>query len=147
MDVLAEYGYTTKDDLVIVQSFEPDSLLRLRELGSELFLVQLISGGDVYAPMVTPEGLDQVASYADGIGPSMTRIIDGDGNSVNDNFLVREAQARGLEVHPYTMRADVLPGYVDSFAELLELFLFEAGVDGVFTDHPDLAVRFLRERE
>jgi glycerophosphoryl diester phosphodiesterase len=77
----------------------------------------------------------------------MTRIIDGDGNWVDDNFLVREAQARGLEVHPYTMRADVLPGYVDSFEELLELFLFEAGVDGVFTDHTDLAVRFLRERE
>jgi glycerophosphoryl diester phosphodiesterase len=56
MDVLAEYGYTTKDDLVIVQSFEPDSLLRLRELGSELFLVQLISGGDAYDPMVTPRG-------------------------------------------------------------------------------------------
>jgi glycerophosphoryl diester phosphodiesterase len=147
MDLLAAYGYTTKEDLVIVQSFEPDSLLRLRELGSELFLVQLISGGDAYAPMVTPEGLDQVATYADGIGPSMTRIIDGDGNWVNDNFLVREAQARGLEVHPYTMRADVLPGYVDSFDELLELFLFEAGVDGVFTDHTDLAVRFLRERE
>jgi glycerophosphoryl diester phosphodiesterase len=147
MDVLAEYGYTTKDDLVIVQSFEPESLLRLRELGSELFLVQLISGGAVYDPMITAEGLDAVAEYADGIGPSMTRIIDGDGNSVNDNFLVREAQARGLRVHPYTMRADVLPGYVDSFEALLERFLFDAGVDGVFTDHPDLAVRFLRERE
>jgi glycerophosphoryl diester phosphodiesterase len=147
MDVLAQYGYTTKDDLVIVQSFEPDSLLRLRELGSELFLVQLISGGDVYAPMLTPEGLDGVASYADGIGPSMTRIIDADGNSVDDNYLVREAHARGLQVHPYTMRADVLPGYVDSFEQLLERFLFEAGVDGVFTDHADLAVRFLRERE
>ncbi|MBW6454556.1 MAG: glycerophosphodiester phosphodiesterase [Trueperaceae bacterium] len=147
MGVLAEYGYTTKDDLVIVQSFESDSLLRLRELGSELFLVQLIGGGDAYAPMVTPEGMDQIAGYADGIGPSMTRIIDGDGNWVNDNFLVREAHARGLQVHPYTMRADVLPGYVGSFEELLELFLFEAGVDGVFTDHTDLAVRFLRERE
>ncbi|MFO8149361.1 MAG: glycerophosphodiester phosphodiesterase [Trueperaceae bacterium] len=147
MDVLAAYGYTAKDDLVIVQSFEPDSLLRLRELGSELFLVQLIGGGDVFDPMVTAAGLDQVASYADGIGPSMTRIIDGQGNWVNDNFLVREAQDRGLEVHPYTMRADVLPAYVDSFDELLERFLFEVGVDGVFTDHTDQAVRFLRERE
>ena len=147
LDVLSAYGYTTAADNVIVQSFEPDSLLRLRELGTELTLVQLIGGGAAYDPMVSAEGLDAVAAFADGIGPSMTRIIDGDGNWVNDNFLVREAQARGLVVHPYTMRADRLPAYVDSFEELLELFLFEAGVDGVFTDHPDLAIRFLRERE
>jgi glycerophosphoryl diester phosphodiesterase len=87
------------------------------------------------------------SAIAQGIGPSMTRIIDSDGNWVEDNFLVREAQARGLVVHPYTMRADRLPGYVESFDELLELFLFEAGVDGVFTDHTDLAVEFLRQRE
>jgi len=147
LDVLAEYGYTTRADNVIVQSFEHDSLLRLRELGSELTLVQLIGGGAAFDPMVTAAGLDAIAEVADGIGPSMTRIIDGDGNWVDDNFLVREAQARGLVVHPYTMRADRLPAYVDSFEELLELFLFEAGVDGVFTDHPDLAIRFLHERE
>ncbi len=147
LEVLAAYGYTTADDNVLVQSFEADSLLRLRELGTELNLVQLIGGGAAYDPMVTAEGLDVIATYAQGIGPSMTRIIDGDGNWVNDNFLVREAQARELVVHPYTMRADRLPGYVETFDELLELFLFEAGVDGVFTDHPDLAIRFLRERQ
>ncbi len=147
LDVLSAYGYTTAEDNVIVQSFESESLLRLRELGTELTLVQLIGGGAAYDPMVTAEGLDSIATFAQGIGPSMTRIIDGDGNWVNDNFLVREAQARGLVVHPYTMRADRLPGYVETFDELLELFLFEAGVDGVFTDHPDLAIRFLRERE
>lgn len=147
LEVLAAYGYTTPEDNVLVQSFEPESLLRLRELGTELDLVQLIGGGAAYDPMVTAEGLDFIATYAQGIGPSMTRIIDGDGNWVNDNFLVREAQARGLVVHPYTMRADRLPGYVETFDELLELFLFEAGVDGVFTDHPDLAIRFLRERQ
>ena len=147
LDVLTEYRYTTRADNVIVQSFEADSLLRLRELGTELTLVQLIGGGAAYDPMVTVEGLDAVAAFADGIGPSMTRIIAADGNWVDDNFLVREAQARGLVVHPYTMRADRLPAYVDTFEELLELFLFEAGVDGVFTDHPDRAIHFLRERE
>ena len=147
LDVLGEYGYTTAADNVIVQSFEPESLARLRALGSELTLVQLIGGGAAYDPMVTEEGLDWIATFAQGIGPSMTRIIDSEGNWVDDNFLVREAQARGLVVHPYTMRADRLPAYVDSFEALLERFLFEAGVDGVFTDHPDLAIRFLRERE
>ena len=147
LEVLAAYGYTTPEDNVIVQSFEPESLLRLRELGTELTLVQLIGGGAAFDPMVAAEGLDFIATYAQGIGPSMFRIIDGDGNWVNDNVLVREAQARGLVVHPYTMRADRLPGYVETFDELLELFLFEAGVDGVFTDHPDLVIRFLRERE
>ncbi len=147
MEVLAEYGYHTTADNVIVQSFEPESLHRLREHGSELTLVQLIGGGSAYDHMVTAEGLDAIAEVAQGIGPSMTRIIDAEGNWVDDNFLVQEAQARGLVVHPYTMRADRLPAYVDSFEELLELFLFEAGVDGVFTDHPDLAIEFLRQRE
>lgn len=147
LDVLAAYGHTGAEDPVIVQSFEPESLLRLRELGSELRLVQLISGSSVYDGMVTPEGLDRVASYANGIGPSMTRIIAPDGTWVDDNALVRGAHRRGLVVHPYTMRADQLPGYVDGFEALLELFLFEAGVDGVFTDHTDLVIRFLQERD
>ncbi len=147
LEILADYGYTGADDNVIVQAFEPESLLRLRELGTELTLVQLIGGGRNYDRMMTGEGLDRVAAYADGIGPSMTRIFESDGTPVKDNFLVREAQARGLIVHPYTMRADRLPGYADSYDDLLEHILFQAGADGVFTDHPDLTVRFLKSRQ
>ncbi len=146
LETLAEFGYASKEDPIIIQSFEPESLRRLRELGTELRLVQLIGGGARHSRMVTAEGLDEIAQFADGIGPSMTLIIDNRGRPVNDNFLIREAHARGLIVHPYTMRSDRLPGYVSSYGELLERFLFEAGADGVFTDQTGETVRFLRER-
>ncbi len=146
MDVLTEYGYESASDPVIVQSFEAESLQRLRELGCELRLVQLIGGGPSADPMVTPEGLDEIAEYADGIGPSISRIIDSAGEVVDDNALITGAHARDLVVHPWTVRTDRLPDHADSTEALLERLLFDLGADGVFIDQPDAAVAFLRER-
>ena len=45
----------------------------------------------------------------------------------------------GLEVHPYTFRADDLaPGFT-SFREMMRWFVRGLNVDGLFTDFPDLA--------
>jgi len=53
------------------------------------------------------------------------------------------AHELGLVVHPWTFRADSLPrGYV-SLEEELAQFFFDYGMDGVFTDFPDIAVRLL----
>ena len=49
-------------------------------------------------------------------------------------------------MHPFTFRKDSLPEYAEDFDELLRIFLGEAGVDGVFTDFPDLAARFIHTR-
>ncbi len=46
-------------------------------------------------------------------------------------------------MHPYTLRADALPEFVDDFDELLGYLLREQGVDGVFTDHPDRVRAFV----
>lgn len=146
MDVLNKYGYESASDPVFVQSFEPESLRRLRDLGCELRLVQLIGGGAGADPMVTPEGLDEIAEYADGIGPSISRIIDSAGEVVDDNALITGAHARDLAVHPWTVRADGLPSHADSAEALLERLLFDLGADGVFIDQPDVAVAFLRAR-
>ncbi len=146
LEVLAAYGYESKTDPVIVQSFEEESLIRLRERGCELRLVQLIGGGPRFNPMVTPEGLDEIAEYADGVGPSISRIIGDDGEVVDDNALITGAHERGLVVHPWTVRTDRLPAYVDNAEELLERLYFELGADGLFVDQPDVAVSFLRER-
>jgi glycerophosphoryl diester phosphodiesterase len=53
-----------------------------------------------------------------------------------------------MQVHPYTFRADAgqVPAWADSYEAMLEAFFFEAGIDGAFTDFPDRAVNFLRER-
>jgi glycerophosphoryl diester phosphodiesterase len=139
--ILAEYGYEGRDAPVFIQSFDPNNLQELRfVLGTELPLVQLISGGAEQDALVTPEGIEFIATYADGIGPSKDRIEDEDGNSVDNNGLVRMAHAHGLLVHPYTFRADALPPAYDDFEEELRRFYFRYGVDGLFTDHPNLAV-------
>ena len=51
---------------------------------------------------------------------------------------MNQAHALGLAVDPYIFRADDLPDGL-TFEEELQLY-FDAGVDGIFTDHPGLAL-------
>lgn len=146
-------GYRGPEDRVYIQCFEPDTLKRLRdEIGTRIPLIQLIGENDGrspedlpvdFEPMRTPEGLAAVAAYARGIGPWIGQIhqgLDGTG-SHQTTRLVADAHAAGLLVHPYTFRRDALPDGFGDFGALLRFFLVEQCVDGVFTDHPDLAVQ------
>ena len=151
VEVLARYGYREADDGAIIQSFEPEPLERLRAQGVRLRLVQLLGENDWgmndvdYAPMYTPEGLAVIASYADGIGPPISRIIVGTDENGTPRFstLVADAHAAGLVVHAYTLRTDALPAGV-SADELLYLLLEVQRVDGLFIDQPDAMIDFLR---
>ena len=55
--------------------------------------------------------------------------------------LARLARDAGLRLHPYTFRRDDLPAYASTLEAWLEFFFVAARVDGVFCDHPDVAVR------
>jgi glycerophosphoryl diester phosphodiesterase len=44
------------------------------------------------------------------------------------------------------VRNDDLPAGIDGIDELLEVLVERAGVDGLFTDHPDRVVEFLKRR-
>ena len=153
LGVLAKHGYKTKADKCFLQCFDAEELRRIRrDLGSRLCLVQLVAENDWneaptdYDKMKTREGIRKVAEYADGLGPWMPQIVTGlnpDG-SPKLTGLLAWAHEQGLKVHPYTFRADAMPEYATSFDELLRIFFFRAGVDGVFTDFPDKAVNFLR---
>jgi glycerophosphoryl diester phosphodiesterase len=139
LQVLADYGYKTKKDNCILQCFDALELERIRkELKSELFLVQLIESPE------EKEQLKHFATYADGIGPWYRQILD---KKVDGKFtftsLVSDAHQLGLKVHPYTFRADDLAEFA-TFEEMMQLFLIEANVDGVFTDFPDVVVNFLK---
>jgi glycerophosphoryl diester phosphodiesterase len=135
LEVLERYGYRGPEDKVFIQCFEPATLERLRyELGCELPLVQLISVAQF--TLATRRGLEGIAGYAVGIGPDK-RLIE------SNPRLVEWAHDLGLLVHPWTFRADSLPRGYGSLEEELARFLFDYGVDGVFTDHPDIAVRVL----
>ncbi|MDO8860255.1 glycerophosphodiester phosphodiesterase [Haliea sp. E1-2-M8] len=153
LEVLVEKGYDQRRDQVFLQCFDDATLRYLRNtLQTPLPLIQLIAdsnwGEDSavdYDFLQTAAGLDAVAGYADGIGPWLMQIYRGkraDG-SVELSDLVALAQERGLQVHPYTFRADQLPEGIESFEELLDIFLHQAGVDGLFTDFPDLASNYL----
>lgn len=153
LEVLVEKGYDQRADQVFLQCFDDATLRYLRDdLQTPLPLIQLIAdsswGEDSavdYDFLQTAAGLDAVAAYADGIGPWLMQIYRGkraDG-SVELSKLVTLAQQRGLQVHPYTFRADQLPEGIDSFDELLDIFLRQAAVDGLFTDFPDLARDYL----
>lgn len=153
LDVLSSAGYSQRDDRIYVQCFDAAETRRLREeLHTELKLIQLIgenSWGEstsYYEAMRTGEGLRLVAEYADGIGPSIDHIITGRDAAGRPilSTLVEDAHRHGLAVHPYTLRADALPDYAADVDTLLDLLFHRAGVDGVFTDFPDLAVQYLR---
>lgn len=151
---LKRFGYTNKDSNVYVQTFEFDELKRVKEtvlpeLGMDLKLVQLMAGSDEYGWMLAPGGMQELSQYADGVGPDKSMIIlsSSTKNELMISSLVRDAHQAGMAVHPYTFRKDEgqVPDYADSFEHMLELFLFEANVDGVFTDFPDRAVHFIQQ--
>lgn len=153
---LERYGYRGRDGCAFLQSFETGNLRVLSRL-TRLPLVQLIEAagapydfvlsGDrrTYADLVTPRGLAEIAGYASCIGPAKSLIIprDADAKLTRPTSLVAASHAAGLQVHPWTFRAEseFLPAGLDLEGEL-QVFL-QAGIDGFFTDQPDVGVRAL----
>ena len=161
-------GLTGPRAKVFIQSFETANLKELNGR-TRLPLVQLIDAtgrpydfvvsGDprTYADLVTPAGLAEIATYADGIGPSKDLIVprDSAGNLLEPTSLVRDAHREGLVVHPWTFRREnnflpldfrqgnpASPEFLRAPGDLpaeLRLF-FRLGVDGVFSDNADVAV-------
>jgi len=145
LEILNRYGYKGRDAKIFVQCFEAESLKKLRfELGTDLPLVLLTwetiwnYEGDVkpFSTELTEDILDEIATYADGIGPYKDRI------KVNP-VIVQWAHERGLVVHAWTMRADSLPAQYRTFDEELYQFYIIYKVDGLFTDFTDRTVQFL----
>lgn len=167
LKVLKEYGYTEKEDLVYFQCFDPNELIRVKnellpEYGMDIKLVQLIAetswdetmevvDGEMvpydYDWMFEKDGMEKISEYADGVGPWKPMVVSDEskkGNIVVTD-MVANAHKANLEVHPYTFRLDEgrIPDYAENFEDMLDIFYNEAGVDGVFTDFPDRAVKFL----
>jgi glycerophosphoryl diester phosphodiesterase len=155
MEVLEQTGYAQRERQVYLQCFDDKALRYLRNtLKTKLPLIQLIAdpswGEDSavdYRSLLSGDGLREIASYADGIGPWIMQIYRGKSNNGEPilSGLVNNARQLGLEVHPYTFRADELPPDISSFDELLDIFINQAGITGLFTDFPDLATAFLRQ--
>ncbi|MGW1716323.1 glycerophosphodiester phosphodiesterase [Streptomyces sp. NPDC002156] len=162
--LLKKHGKDRKNSPVILQSFEPTSIQRFNRLVGNPLVVLLsaantrpwdfITTGDprTVADLVKPAGLREIASYAQGIGPTLDLVIPKDSNGAltSPTTLVADAHAAGLILHPYTMRNEnpFLPtnfrkgtdadAYGDAFGAYRTYFA--TGIDGVFTDNPDTGV-------
>ena len=139
---------------VIIQCFDPAEIKRLRKTTqTRLPFVQLIGlnswghAGIDYRHLLTPAGLQDIATYANAIGPPLNQILVGHTASGSPQFsdLVENAHAFGLKVIPYTLRQDSLPQHTTTPADMLEVFLVQANLDGIFTDHPDTAINWISE--
>ena len=164
--VLKSYGYTDRGSSAYLQCFDPQELRRIRtqlgpEMGVDLPLVQLIAYTDWnetqeqmpdgtwrnydYDWMLEPGGMEAIAQYADAIGPDYHMLVDKDSRpgNVAVNSVTTDAHSAGLVVHPYTIRRDQLPDWANNVDEVYDVVLRRAGVDGTFTDFPDLAVDYI----
>ena len=184
-------GLNSKTAPIFVQSFEPESLKYMKSKGLKTKLIQLIDGDSVdlttgaityavpvdrpypwtkagdkrnFSVMVTPEGLAEIATYADGIGPWKRYIIsvkgtigadgkamdvnkdgkvnDADATSLSPTTLVADAHKAGLFVHPFTFRNENRRLAADYQGDPKNEYLayYRLGVDGVFTDFTDTAL-------
>jgi glycerophosphoryl diester phosphodiesterase len=186
--VLTQAGWNHRGAPVYIQSFEQANLKYLRSRTS-VRLVQLIDANDLNADgsldftppydrpydwtvagraglfrdLLTPQGLAEVRSYADGIGPWKTYLIssacitvsngactDANGDGLVDDRdrrllpatdIVANAHKLGLVVHPYTFRNEQKRLASDYQANPVNEYLafYELGVDGLFSDFADTA--------
>ena len=141
--VLRAFGYSNAGDAAFVQCFDTAELARLKkELGCELPLIQLVEPVAEYDSLLTAVGLKSLADYAYGVGPHHSQLIEAEeGRRPRPADFARRVRDAGLRVHAYTFRRDDLPAYARTLEELLTLFYVDVGVDGVFSDHPDVAAR------
>ncbi len=156
VEALHAAGYRGPGAAVFIQSFETGNLKALRRL-TDLPLIQLLDAAGrpaddsrTYRDLATPAGLAEIATYADGIGPNKRLIVpvDPEGRLLPSTTLVEDAHRAGLKVHPWTFRSDeryLAPEYGGEPAREYAQF-FALGVDGVFSDFPDVAARALRSR-
>jgi glycerophosphoryl diester phosphodiesterase len=122
---------------VLVQSFDQESLLKVRDLNQDVPLIQLLwyspseqdnatltewNNTTPGADTIRDEDFERIAEYAVGIG---TNAIY-QGQPVIDADFVHQAQKNGLSVHVYTINEQ------EDMKRVMAL-----GVNGLFTDYPD----------
>jgi len=110
---------------VLLQSFSPESLSKLHRLNSNVPLIRLLDKGEL--PALTQQDFNQIRQYAIGVGPEYTDLTKQN---------VKNLKRAGLLVHPFT---------VNNEADMHRLNRY--GVDGVFTNYPDLYKQVVLDNE
>ncbi len=169
-DELRDAGWGAGEHPLVVESFEPTVLDRLRELGVTGSYVLLFEadgrpydlvvaegkGAPTYRQLASPRGLDALVGRFDGISLDKLMILAaGRRPGGAPARVVADAHERGLHVFAWTGRPENLflerrhrigrqpAAFGDFESEWRELAA--TGVDGLFVDHPDLAVAVFAE--
>ncbi len=157
----SEAGWLDNGRLTL-EAFEESVLhkLRARGVGGDLVYLLEASGSPAdligenartYASQLTDAGLAELAERVDGISVDKRLLLHSDkGSTVGITTLVDRAHAVGLGVFCWTLRAEnhflaknlrrgSEPGVFGDWLGEYQL-LMASGLDGVFADHPDLAI-------
>lgn len=157
---LRRNGLDRRGAKVFVQSFEAANLRELADRHRvQVPLVFLTSAAGTpfndprtYADYLTPAGLKELNDFVDGLGPEKNQIIPrkADGTLGTPTSLVADAHRAGLKVMPYTFRAEnsFLPAElrvgadVSAYGKAIDeqITFLRTGIDGLFTDNPDVGV-------
>jgi glycerophosphoryl diester phosphodiesterase len=150
-DMLKVNDLNSRTAPVFVQCFEVAPLKAFGLLGKAR-RVMLVSQGPAPVDVKSAAGIKAIAAFAEGLGPEWPLVIPTAGGVLGrPTALVADAHAAGLAVHPWTVRAEnyflpkslqrgALPADHGDATAVVKA-LYAAGVDGVFSDFPALAVR------
>jgi glycerophosphoryl diester phosphodiesterase len=163
-------GWAAGELPLTIESFESTVLYELQERGIPAAYVYLLEAAGrpfdlasahgkaalTYRQTAQPAGLDALVGRMDGISVDKRMILAPDkrGRLTGPSPLVADAHARGLRVFTWTARPENSfligqfrrRGGAAAFGdwEAEWAVIRDAGVDGVFVDHPDLGVAFFR---
>jgi glycerophosphoryl diester phosphodiesterase len=122
LDALSKHGYTDPQSGAVIQCFDMESLLIMRnELGCTLPMV-FLTGEEIPWDLIEAN-----ASWLHGIGPSRKTLEHEDGSPTANYARMVDL---GLGLYPYTFKDD---------AEATARMLARPGITGIFTDFPDVA--------
>lgn len=132
LDCLARTVPTDGSMPVYVQCFDSETVRRLSaEAPPQFGVVQLLENEPVEA--LDFDGNDGRLA----VGPAIDSLLDNTGKLTEFGARLKSL---GLPIHCYTFRSDQLPQWAENAQELWKALSVKVGVDGVFTDFPDLAI-------
>jgi glycerophosphoryl diester phosphodiesterase len=133
VDVVKKKGLEKPESLkttpVIIQSFDEEAIRRVSVALPTIPRVFLTSKDED----VTDARIAALAKFATGIAPEKVVIA-------RHPEMVARAHAAGLTVTSWTFRSDEKTTYPDVAAEMSH-FLYDLGIDALFTNNPDLFPR------
>lgn len=127
-DILEKNKRDGKSSRVIIQSFDEPTVRALATVLPDVPRVYLVGAPDA-AALDSADKVRAIATWATGLGPNKAIVAA-------RPELVQWAHAAGLTVTPWTFRSSNTGAFA-SVRDEMATFLYDYGVDAVFTDNPD----------